>query len=68
MTKRSDDVDHNLLEQARLITRAPTMQDTVNVGMQNTFDAELRLRHAHRIAGGRGTDVADDDVMSGAWR
>ena len=68
MTKRLVDIDDELLEQARLITGALTMKDTVNAALQNTVDAELRLRHARRIAGRRGTDIADDEVMSGAWR
>ncbi|MXY02383.1 MAG: type II toxin-antitoxin system VapB family antitoxin [Acidimicrobiales bacterium] len=68
MTKRLVDIDDELLEQARLITGALTMKDTVNAALQNTVDAELRLRHAHRIAGRCGTDIADDEVMSGAWR
>ena len=68
MTKRLVDIDDELLDQARRITGALTMKDTVNAALQNTVDAELRLRHARRIAGRHGTDIADDEVMSGAWR
>ncbi|WP_419552365.1 type II toxin-antitoxin system VapB family antitoxin [Candidatus Poriferisodalis sp.] len=68
MTKRLVDIDDELLEQARRITGALTMKDTVNAALKHTVDAELRMKHAHRIAGRHGTDIADDEVMSGAWR
>ena len=68
MTKRLVDIDDELLEQARRITGALTMKDAVNAALKHTVDAELRQKHAHRIAGRHGTDIADDEVMSGAWR
>ena len=68
VTKRLVDIDDELLEQARLIIGASTMKDTVNAALRNAVDSELRLRHARRIADRRGTDIADDEVMSGAWR
>ncbi|WP_420444372.1 type II toxin-antitoxin system VapB family antitoxin [Candidatus Poriferisodalis sp.] len=68
MTKRLVDIDDELLEQARRITGASTMKETVNAALKHTVEAELRLRHARRIAGRHGTDIADDEVMAGAWR
>ena len=68
MTKRLVDIDDELLEQARRITGASTMKETVNAALKHTVEAELRLQHARRIVGRHGTDIADDEVMSGAWR
>ena len=44
------------------------MKDTVNAALRHTIDAELRLRHARRLADLHGTDIADDEVMSAEWR
>ena len=68
MTKRIGDIDDVMLEQERLVTATLTMMDTANSARQHTVDAGLRLRHAHRIGDRRGTDIADDEVMSEAWR
>ena len=68
MAMRVVDIDDELLEQARHITGAATIKDTVNTALKHVVAAELRQRHALRLAGLRGTDIADDDVMSGAWR
>ena len=68
VTKRLIDIDDALLERARLITGAATMKETVNVALRNTVEAELRLRHARRLADLDGTDLADDGIMAAAWR
>ena len=68
VTKRLIDIDDALLEQARLVTGAVTMKETVNAALRHTVEAELRLRHAQRLASLDGTDLADDEIMAAAWR
>ena len=67
MTKRLIDIDDTLLEQARLITGAATMKEAVNAALRHIVEAELRLRHAQRLAKLDGTDLADDEIMTAAW-
>ena len=68
MTKRLIDIDDALLERAREVTGATTMKETVNSALLHTVKADLRLRHAQRLANLDGTDLADDDIMAAAWR
>lgn len=68
MTKRLVDIDDELLEEARQITGAATMKDAVNTALQQLIDTEFRRRHLRRLESGEGTDLADDEIMQGAWR
>ncbi|MEA2057980.1 MAG: type II toxin-antitoxin system VapB family antitoxin [Actinomycetota bacterium] len=68
MTKRLVDIDDALLAEARHLTGATTMKGTVNTALQQLVDAELRRRHLRRLESGEGTDLADDEIMQGAWR
>lgn len=68
VTKRLIDIDDALLEQARIVTGAATMKETVNAALRHTVEAELRLRHAQRLANLDGIDLADDEIMDAAWR
>ncbi|MDE0120800.1 MAG: type II toxin-antitoxin system VapB family antitoxin [bacterium] len=68
MTKRLIDIDDDLLDQARTLTGAKTMRETVNTSLREVINAELRRQHLVRLVTGEGTDIADDEVMAGAWR
>lgn len=68
MTKRLVDIDDGLLQEAAAVLGTSTMKDTVNRALAEARDAALRRRHAERLATGRGTDLADDEAMAGAWR
>ena len=68
MTKRLVDIDDDLLAEARVLTGAATMKETVNAALQQVIDSELRRRHLQRLEAGTGTDLADDEVMRAAWR
>ena len=68
VTKRLIDIDDALLEQAREITGAATMKETVNSALLQTVKADIRLRHAQRLANLDGTDLADEEIMANAWR
>lgn len=68
MTKRLIDIDDDLLERARSATGATTMKETVNAALRHIVESELRLRHVRRLQDLDGMDLADDDIMAGAWR
>ena len=68
MTKRLVDIDDDLLAEARVLTGAVTMKEAVNAALQEVIDGELRRRHLRRLEAAAGTDLADDEVMRGAWR
>lgn len=68
MTKRLIDIDDELLQKARRALGTGTMKDTVNQALAEVTRAELRRRHAARLAAGDGTDLGQDDIMAGAWR
>ena len=68
VTKRLVDIDDDLLEQVREMTGAATMKDAVNAALQHVVDFDLRLRHVRRLLTLDGIDLADEQVMSDAWR
>lgn len=68
MTKRLVDIDDQLLDQARKLIGAPTIKETVNSSLRELIYAELRRLHLQRLVTGEGIDLADDQIMSGAWR
>ena len=68
MTKRLIDVDDALLDQARTLTGATTIKETVNTSLREVINAELRRQHLGRLVNGEGTDIANDEVMADAWR
>ena len=68
VTKRLVDIDDDLLEQVREMTGAATMEAAVNAALQHVVDFDLRLRHVRRLLTLDGIDLADEQVMSDAWR
>ncbi|MYI56670.1 MAG: type II toxin-antitoxin system VapB family antitoxin [Acidimicrobiia bacterium] len=68
MTKRLVDIDDDLLAEVRVLTGAVTMKEAVNAALQQVIDSELRRRHLRRLQASEGTDLADEEVMRGAWR
>ncbi len=68
MTKRLVDIDDELLATATDILGTSTMKDTVNEALAEVGRAELRRRHVERLTTMDGLDLADDEVMSRAWR
>lgn len=68
MTKRLVDIDDDLLAEAREILGADTIKETVNSALSEVIALNLRRQHLVRLEAMRGLDLADDEVMSGAWR
>ena len=72
MTKRPVDIDDGTLERAKLILGTDTIMDTVNAALSETVRAAERREHVDRAALKRFAaatrDLADDVVMTEAWR
>jgi Arc/MetJ family transcription regulator len=68
MSKRSVDVDNELLAEATRILGVSTMKDAVNRSLEEVVLLASRRRHADRLASMKGLDLDDPEVMSGARR
>lgn len=68
MSKRLVDIDDELLEEATAVLGASTMKEAVNRSLEQVVLAARRRRHADRLSAMRDLDLADPEVMAGAWR
>ena len=70
--ERLVDIDDGILDRAKLILRTDTIKDTVNGALSETVCAAERRKHVDRDALKRFAAatraLADDDVMTQAWR
>lgn len=67
MSKRLVDIDDQLLDEATAALGSGTMKETVNRSLEAVVLAARRRRHADRLERMEGLDLADADVMAGAW-
>ena len=68
VTKKLVDIDDDVLREASRVLGAPTMKATVNQALVEVVRLANRRAHAERLATMRDLDLADDDVMTQAWR
>jgi Arc/MetJ family transcription regulator len=68
MSTTQIDLDQDLLARAAVILGTATKKDTVNEALRRVVEQELRRRHLDELAGGALPDLADPDIMAGAWR
>lgn len=68
MTKTLIDVDDELLADAARVLGTQTKKDTVNAALAETVALARRRTHAEFLHGGGLPDLADPEVMAGAWR
>jgi Arc/MetJ family transcription regulator len=68
VSKHLVDIDDELLEKASAVLGAGTMKETVNRSLKAVVLASRRRRHADRLETMEGLDLADAEVMAGAWR
>lgn len=66
--KTSVEIDDELLEEARRILETRTIKDTIEASFREVVRADARRREVEALAGMEGLDLADPDVMAGAWR
>jgi Arc/MetJ family transcription regulator len=62
------ELDQNLLRQAAKILGTTTKRATVNEALRRVVEEDLRRQHVDELAGGALPDLADPQIMAGAWR
>ncbi|NND85583.1 MAG: type II toxin-antitoxin system VapB family antitoxin [Acidimicrobiia bacterium] len=68
MTKRLIDIDDELLTDAQDVMGTSTMKETVNTALREVVRAEMARQHLARLRKRPDFDLADPEVMEGAWR
>ena len=61
-------IDDQLVEQAKAILGTRTTTETIAEAMREIIRIEGRARGLERLRRREGLDLADPDVMKGAWR
>jgi len=67
VSKRSVDIDGDLLKKAKELLGTSTTTETVNRALEEVVRIKLQLRHFDRLARHEGLDLHDPEVMAGAW-
>jgi Arc/MetJ family transcription regulator len=68
MSTTQVDLDPKLLAQAADVLGTKTKKDTVNEALRRVVQDAIRRRHVDELAGGALPDLADPQVMAGAWQ
>lgn len=66
--KTSVEIDEELLEAAKRILETTTVKDTVEEALREVARVEARRQEVETLTRMRDLDLADPDVMAGAWR
>jgi Arc/MetJ family transcription regulator len=68
MSTTQIDLDQGLLARAARVLGTKTKKDTVNEALRRVVEQEARQRHVDELASGALPDLADPEIMAGAWR
>jgi Arc/MetJ family transcription regulator len=68
MAKTLIDVDEEYLAAAQEVLHTQTKKDTVNAALREVVALAARRRDLQRLESGGLPDMADEEVMRGAWR
>jgi Arc/MetJ family transcription regulator len=66
--KTSVEIDEELLAAARRILETTTVKDTVEEAFRQVARAEARRQEVETLTLMKELDLADPEVMAGAWR
>lgn len=66
--KTSVEIDEDLLEAAKRILETTTVRDTVEEAFREVARVEARRREVQTLTRMDDLDLADPEVMAGAWR
>ncbi len=66
--KTSVEIDENLLAEAQRILTTGSIKDTINEAFLAVVRQEARRAEVEALKEMRGMDLADPEVMAGAWR
>ena len=68
MRKTSVEIDDELITQVRGLLGTTSIKETIHRALQEVVRQEAARREIHALARMEGLDLADDDIMSRAWR
>jgi Arc/MetJ family transcription regulator len=68
VSKKLIEVDDELLGQAREILGATSQRETVNRALEDVVRRHLRGKLVELLTSGRFDDLANPEIMAGAWR
>ena len=68
MRKTSVAVDDRLIEQARSLLGATSIKETIDRAPREVLRNEARRQEIRALAAKDDLDLADEEVMAGAWR
>jgi Arc/MetJ family transcription regulator len=66
--KTSVEIDEELLEAAKRILETSTVKDTVEEAFREVARVEARRQEVKALIRMKDLDLADPEVMAGAWR
>ena len=66
--KTSVEIDEDLLEAAKRILETTTVRDTVEQAFREVARVEARRQEVETLTRMNDLDLADPEVMAGAWR
>jgi Arc/MetJ family transcription regulator len=66
--KTSVEINEELLTAVQRVLSTATIKDTIEEAFREILRAEARREEVEALSMMRGMDLADQDVMSGAWR
>ena len=67
-TKTSVVIDTKLLERAKNLLGTSTVRETIHLALLEVLQNRARHDEVAALSAMKGLDLADDEVMSGAWR
>jgi Arc/MetJ family transcription regulator len=68
MAKTLIDIDEDQLAAAQEVLKTGTKKDTVNAALRQVTALAARRRDLQRLASGALPDLAQEEVMRGAWQ
>jgi Arc/MetJ family transcription regulator len=66
--KTSVEIDEELLDVARRVLETTTVKDTVEAALREVARVEARRLEVEALSRMNGLDLADPEIMAGAWR
>jgi Arc/MetJ family transcription regulator len=66
--KTSIEIDQSLYERARQALGTSTLKETVEVAFLHVLRERARREEVEALSSMSGMDLADEQVMTGAWR
>ncbi len=68
LRKTSVEINQELLVEVQRVLSTTTIKDTIEEAFREVLRAEARREEIEALSTMSGMDLADQDVMSGAWR